>query len=119
MTLVRSVAHDVAAERTARARMAEIEQSLADNPEQADLQAELATLDGSWLIETWEDRPDVLDADQAAAAQAEAERIAWNDDIKAQLAANDVAVVRALTEGDQERINAHAEKQSALRAQLR
>jgi hypothetical protein len=43
----------------------------------------------------------------------------FNADILAQLEANDKKIVRALAEGDTDRISAHMVKQSQLRAQLR
>ena len=41
-----------------------------------------------------------------------------NNEIRAQLAANDLRVIRALTEGDTARITAHLMAQAALRAKL-
>lgn len=117
MAIARIITHDVAAERAARARMAELDMRIAAGEE--GLQAERDTLDGSWLIEEFIDLPDALDEDQAAAAQVEIDRAAWNETIKAQLAENDAKALRALIEGDQERISAHAATQAALRAQLR
>lgn len=59
-----------------------------------------------------DDAPEIV-----ALASADAVRAA-NAPILAQLAANDVKIVRAITEGDSARVEAHKEKQAALRAQL-
>jgi len=67
-------------------------------------------------FETEYDIDGVLSEDEAATTQA---IIDYNAAIKAQLAAADLAIVRALVEGDTARLQAHAASQAALRAKLK
>jgi len=61
------------------------------------------------------------DAEEAQAAidKAAADKAQANEAIKSQLDAADLKIIRALTEGDQARIDAHKAAQATLRAQLR
>jgi len=61
---------------------------------------------------------DVMTEAEGIASQAEKDRIAANDAIKAALAANDLKIVRALLDGDTDKIAAHRKSQAALRARL-
>jgi len=78
--------------------------------------------DGTVSFETeerWLEIDNVLSADEANTADAAQAIIDYNAAIKAQLAAADLAIVRALVEGDTARLQAHAASQAALRAKLK
>lgn len=61
---------------------------------------------------------DVMTEAEGKAAEQAAAREAEKDAIRAELAANDVKVIRAILDGDHARIAEHETKQAALRARL-
>ena len=70
------------------------------------------------VTERMVEMPDVLTEAEGIALGVIAAKVAFNDSIKAKLAAADATIVRAITEGGSAKIAAHLLAQAALRAQL-
>jgi hypothetical protein len=74
----------------------------------------IAEVDGIWKLVNG-----VVTKTPLAPVSDEQKDAAWNDAVDAQLMAADLKIIRALTEGDTARINAHKAAQATLRATRR
>lgn len=123
MAIGKSITVNANLEKSARARIAEInwlcDYSPLTDEERAALLSERESLVDSWITVEEIDIPTALDGADAVAAGEALDNELFNESVKAELLQNDLKAIRALIEGDSTRIQNWLDTQAALRASLK